>query len=115
LAPLWPRIQQLRNDALAPAEHEALRAALAAAETTAPFPPELEAELADVHSRLGQALLANDDPAMQSTGRALLQRAVAAVPARPELHVWLGPHATFGYPQQDAVDAAKRLLAAPPR
>jgi hypothetical protein len=26
-----------------------------------------------------------------------------------------GPLATYGYPQQDAVEMAKRLLAAPPR
>ncbi len=111
----WPRIQALRNDALPPAEHDGLRADLAAAAAAAPFPADLDAELADVHAKLGQSLAASGDPHQRALGQQLLQRAVAAAPVRPELHVWLGPNATFGYPQQQTIDAAKRLLAAPPK
>jgi fermentation-respiration switch protein FrsA (DUF1100 family) len=111
----WPRIEQLRNDALPAAERQQLARAIEAAEQTAPFPPELEAELADVFAKVGRQLAASDDPAEQARGQQLLQRAVAAAPKRPELHVWLGPYATFGYPQQEAVDDARRALAQVPR
>ena len=113
--PLWDRIGALREGALPPADLLPLADALAAAEASAAFPPQLDAELADVWSLLGQQLRSNADPALAARGRALLQRAVAAAPARPELHDWPGPIATYGYPQQDAVDAARRLLATTPQ
>lgn len=113
--PLWSRIEALRNDTLPPAEQRRLAADLAAAEAAEPFHALLAAELADVHARLGRTLLAGDDPAQRDEGRRLLQRAVADAPAQPHLHFWPGPTATWGFPWQDEIDAARRLLAAPPR
>jgi hypothetical protein len=45
----------------------------------------------------------------------LLQRAIAACPAQPDRHRWPGPIATYGYPQREAVELARQLLAAPPK
>jgi hypothetical protein len=111
----WSRIEALRNDALPPADRVALRKELETAEAAAPFPPALEAELADVFAKLGKDLAASSDANERAAGQALLQRAVAARPKQPDLHVWPGPTATYGYPQDEAVEMAKRLLAAPPK
>lgn len=112
---LWTRIESLRNDSLPAAEARQLWQDLTAAETKAAFPKELEAELADVFARLGKQLAASQDASERTTGQQLLQRAVAAMPAKPQLHLWPGPTATYGYPQEEAVEMAKRLLAAPPK
>jgi fermentation-respiration switch protein FrsA (DUF1100 family) len=109
----WSRIEALRNDALPPADRALLRKELETAEATTSFPPALEAELADVFAKLGQDLAASSDANERAAGRALLQRAVAARPKAPHLHVWPGPTATYGFPQAEAVETAERLLAAP--
>lgn len=113
IEPLLPRIEELRNGKLRATEVPALAADLAAAEAKQPFPPRLAAELADVFAVLGESLAAGTDAAERAEGTRLLQRAVASAPAEPRLHVWPGPTATYGYPQEDAVDRARRLLAAP--
>ena len=64
-------------------------------------------------ARLGTVLVSDADPQQRALGTRLLQRAVAAAPEKPELHVWPGASTTYGYPQQDDVAAARRLLAAP--
>ncbi|MCC7396649.1 MAG: alpha/beta fold hydrolase [Planctomycetes bacterium] len=110
VAALWPRIEELRHETIRPSDLGQLAQDLAAAEAQAPFPPQLESELADVFSRLGAALLKSDDAATAARGRTLLERAVAAVPAKPELHFWPGPTATYGWPQEDAVLRARQLL-----
>ncbi len=88
---------------------EALRA-LTEVQGQAPFPPLLEAELADIHARIGITLNESKDPAERQTAQALLRRAIAAVPQDPARHFWAGPRTTYGYPQQATIDAAKRLL-----
>lgn len=113
--PLWPRIESLRNGVLSAAECARLADDLAAAEASSPFDPRLGAELADVFALLGRSLRQRPEEARRRQGQALLERAVASAPAQPELHVWPGASTTYGYPQQDAVDTARRLLAAPPK
>ena len=117
LDPLWPRLEALRLAPATPTEVQPLADALAACEasTGQPFPPLVQAELADVFAYLGAALLEHDDPAQRARGRQLLQRAVAATPAQPDQHRWPGPTATYGYPQGEAIDVARELLRAPPR
>lgn len=115
LEPSWIRIEALRNGTLAPADRRVLRAELEATTQTTPFPRDLEAELGDVWALLGKDLATSADPAERADGQALLQRAVAAVPTKPHLHTWPGPLATYGYPQEMAIDEARRLLAAPPK
>lgn len=111
VAPLWPKVVALRQDALPPGERDALGAALQAAEVEEPFPPRLCAELADAFAKIGTAWSSADDATKRAAGVALLQRAVASAPAQPKLHFWPGPDATtYGYPQQAAVDAAKVRL-----
>lgn len=112
---LWTRIEALRNDTLAPAEQRQLLTDLVAAEAKGPFPRELQAELADVFARLGKQLSSSQDATERTQGLQLLQRAIAAAPNKPHLHVWFGPTATYGYPQEEAVEMARRLLAAPPK
>lgn len=114
-APLWPRIAELRHGLLPPSARPQLLADLEAAEAAAPFPPDLAVELADVFALLGKDLYASSDDSERAHGLALLQRAVQSRPARPELHVWHGPLPTYGWPQEDAVAMAGRLLAAPPK
>ncbi|MBL9077877.1 MAG: alpha/beta fold hydrolase [Planctomycetes bacterium] len=109
IEPLWPRIDELRNGALGRTEMVALADRLG----TAPWPAQLEAELADVFAELGRGLVAADDAALRQRGAALLQRAVAAMPAQPLLHWWAGATTTWGFPQEAAVQNAKLLLAAP--
>lgn len=113
--PLWPRIDELRNGALSSAESVRLADELRQAEVAHPFHPRLAAELADVWALLGKALSQRPEPERRRQGSELLQRAVAAVPRHPELHVWPGASTTYGFPQQEAVELAKRLLAAPPK
>jgi fermentation-respiration switch protein FrsA (DUF1100 family) len=113
IEPLVPRIEALRNGALPPAEMPALAADLAAAEAPEPFHERLAAELGDVFARLGQELSASSEAAERAAGTKLLQRAVAAAPAVPRLHVWPGATATYGYPQEQAVATARSLLATP--
>ena len=113
LDPLWDRIAAMREGLLDADDEMALADALAAAEAKAPFPPLLAAELADVFAGLGAMLL--EQPQQEARGRALLQRAIAACPAHPDRHRWPGPIATYGYPQREAVELARQLLAAPPR
>lgn len=113
IEPLAERIERLRNDALPAADVAKLADDLRAAESERPFHPRVAAELADVFALLGKALLQRPEAARRAEGQALLQRAVASVPAKPALHVWPGPTTTYGYPQQDSVDLARRLLAAP--
>jgi hypothetical protein len=115
VAALWGRIEDLRNETLAGTAIRALHADLVAAEAKVPFHPLLEAELADVFARIGKELAASQDPAERATGTKLLQRAVAAMPKDPRLHVWPGPTPTYGYPYEDTIEMAKRLLAAPPK
>jgi pimeloyl-ACP methyl ester carboxylesterase len=112
IEPLMPRIEALRNGVLPPGDYRQLAADLAAAESE-PFHPRLLAELGDVWARLGKALASDTDPQQRALGTRLLQRAVAAAPEKPQLHVWPGASTTYGYPQQDDVDEARRLLAAP--
>jgi pimeloyl-ACP methyl ester carboxylesterase len=112
IEPLLPRIDALRNGALPPGDCAQLAADLAAAESE-PFHPDLAAELGDVWARLGKVLASDVDPAQRALGTRLLQRAVAVAPEKPQLHVWPGASTTYGYPQQDDVDEARRLLAAP--
>jgi pimeloyl-ACP methyl ester carboxylesterase len=109
----WTRIERLRQGTLEATETRTLLGDLQAAAAKAPFPADLEAELADVYARLGKDLAASADAAERSTGQQLLQRAVAAMPGKPHLHVWPGPIATYGYPQESDVEMAKKLLAAP--
>lgn len=113
IEPLAPRIEALRNDALPAADVAKLADDLRAAESERPFHPRVAAELADVFALLGKALTQRPEPTRRAEGTALLQRAVASVPEKPALHVWPGPTTTYGYPQQDSVDLARRLLAAP--
>jgi hypothetical protein len=112
IEPLMPRIEALRNGVLPPGDYWQLAADLAAAESE-PFHPRLLAELGDVWARLGKALASDTDPQQRALGTRLLQRAVAVAPEKPQLHVWPGASTTYGYPQQDDVDEARRLLAAP--
>lgn len=112
---LWTQIEALRNDTLPPAEQRQLLTDLVAAEAKGPFPRELQAELADVFARLGKQLSSSQDAADRAKGQQLLQRAIAAAPGKPHLHVWPGPTATYGYPQEEAVEMARQLLAAPPK
>jgi pimeloyl-ACP methyl ester carboxylesterase len=110
--PLWDRIEAMRLNQLDAAGEMALADALAAAEAKEPFPPLLQAELADVFAGLGAMLF--EQPQHEARGRALLQRAIAACPTQPDRHRWPGPIATYGYPQREAVELARDLLASPP-
>jgi pimeloyl-ACP methyl ester carboxylesterase len=110
VAPLWPRLDALRNGTLPAAERPALATDLAAAETAEPFHPALAAELADVWVLFGTEWSRSSDPEIAARGVALLQRAVASAPKKPNLHVWPGASTTYGYPQATAIDAAKALL-----
>ena len=112
---LWTRIETLRNDALAPADMRQLQTDLAAAEAKMPFPVELQAELGDVFAKLGKQLAASQDATERAAGQQLLQRAIAVMPQHPERHIWPGPTATYGYPQETAIAEARRLLATPPK
>ncbi|HEX6812718.1 MAG TPA: alpha/beta hydrolase [Planctomycetota bacterium] len=112
IEPLWPRIEALRHGALARSEFRQLAADLAAAETE-PFHARAAAELADVWAILGKGLASDADAEQRALGTRLLERAVAAAPAKPQLHVWPGPSTTYGYPQEEEVATARRLLAAP--
>ncbi len=113
IEPLRLRIEALRNGALPAGEMVKLADDLKAAETKAPFDPRASAELADVFALLGKALRQRPEEARRREGEALLQRAVASVPANPERHVWPGASTTYGFPQHDAVEVARRQLAAP--
>ncbi|MEO6596501.1 MAG: alpha/beta hydrolase [Planctomycetota bacterium] len=113
IAPLLPAVDELRNDQLTPAGKAQLAADLKAAEARETFHPLLAAEFADVFARLGQSLLASTDREQHAEGALWLQRAIAAAPAEPRLHVWPGPTATYGYPREDSIATARRLLAAP--
>lgn len=110
---LWDRIQAVRHGTVPPDDIRALQKDLGAVEAREPFHPVLEVELADVFAVIGKELLASADASEQQTGRALLERAVKAVPPKPQLHFWPGPVATYGFPQEIAIDEAKLLLAAP--
>ncbi len=113
IEPLLPRIEALRNGVMVAADMPLLATDLAAAEAKDPFHPRLAAELGDVWARLGQTLVASNDAAQRSVGTRLLQRAVASAPVEPRLHLWPGATVTYGYPQEEAVATARRLLAAP--
>jgi pimeloyl-ACP methyl ester carboxylesterase len=110
IAPLWPRIEALRNDALPATDLDQFAADLMAAEAMEPFPPRLATELADVFAKLGKAWVASNDANRKAQGVLWLQRAVAAVPEKPQLHIWQGPTTTYGFAQAEAVDAARQLL-----
>jgi hypothetical protein len=111
--PLWPRLDELRNGTMPPSGQVQLAADLRTAEVAEPFHPRLAAELADVFAILGRTLQQSAEPAQRDEGARLLQRAIAAVPAQPTLHFWPGIATTYGFPQEQAVAEAKRLLAAP--
>lgn len=115
LEPLLPRIDELRNGALTASAIAKLADDLRAAEGSTPFPPRVTAELADVFALLGRSLSQRPEPQRRQEGRALLERAVASVPAKPATHWWPGVTTTWGFPQQEAVDTAKRALAAAPK
>ncbi|MCA8977488.1 MAG: alpha/beta fold hydrolase [Planctomycetes bacterium] len=108
IAPLWPRIEQLRNEAMSRADCLLLAADLTAAAAAEKFHPTLEAELASVYARIGLELAA--DAATRVDAIAWLEHAVAAAPERPTLHFWPGPVATYGDPYGDAVTAAGQRL-----
>lgn len=110
VAALWPQIEELRNEVMPRRRCLEFAATMAAATATEPFHPTLEAELADVFARIGLQLAA--DEATQADATAWLDRAIAAVPARPELHFWPGPVPTYGFPYQDVIDRAERRRAA---
>lgn len=97
VAPLWPRIEELRNDRMNASGARELADALEQAAAAEPFHPTLESELADVFAKIG--LLLDDD--------AWRRRAVAAVPEHPERHFWPGPVATYGFPQMATVDLVR--------
>lgn len=114
IEPLMPSIEALRNGVLPPTDCRRLAVNLTVAETE-PFHARLAAELGDVWARLGKQLASDADPETRALGTRLLQRSVASAPEKPQLHVWPGASTTYGYPQQDDVDEARRLLAAPPK
>jgi len=109
VADLWPRIEELRNDVISRADCRELARSLQAAAAVEPFHPSLQAELADVYARIGIELA--DDPDSREEAIIWLERGIAAVPARPELHFWPGPVPTYGFPYEDAIATAKRRLA----
>jgi hypothetical protein len=117
LAPLWTRIEALRKGTLPPSGPRALHDELMPIVAKRPMPADLESELADVWALLGKELATSADAADRDAGRKLLERALAAVPAKPHLHTWPGPIATYGFPpdKEMAIDEARRLLAAPPK
>ncbi len=110
IAPLWPRIEALRNGTLPSAELDQFAADLTAAEAMEPFPARLQTELADIFARLGKVWAASEDATRKAQGVLWLKRAVAAVPEKPQLHVWQGPTTTYGFPQAEATDEARQLL-----
>lgn len=110
--PLWNHIAAMREGILDAGDEMELADALAAAEAKEAFPPLLAAELADVYAGLGALMI--EQPQHEARGRTLLQRAIAACPAHPDRHRWPGPIATYGYPQREAVELARQLLASPP-
>ncbi len=110
VAPLWPRIEALRNGSLSGSDLDALAADLTLAEASEPFHPRLAAELAGVFARIGTAWYASDDPSRREQALHWLERAVAAVPEKPQLHIWPGLSTTYGFSQADEVAAAKQLL-----
>jgi fermentation-respiration switch protein FrsA (DUF1100 family) len=112
IAPLWPRIEELRHGTAAPETCRTLAADLLAAAAPEPFHAALETELADVFALLG---LAFADSGRTAEARGWLERALAAVPAEPRRHFWPGPVPTYGFPQAPAVDRARARLAALPR
>ncbi len=112
LGRVFPQIESVR---LGQPDLEACRALLTeltAIERQTPFPPVLESELSDVFARIGIALLRSSDATEQVTARLLIERAATAVPAHPERHFWAGPSTTYGFPQQAAIDDARRALGA---
>lgn len=113
IGPLWDRIAAMREGMLDAGDEMELADALAAAEAQSAFPALLAAELADVFAGLGALMI--EQPQHEARGRALLQRAIAACPEHPDRHRWPGPIATYGYPQREAVELARQLLASPPK
>jgi hypothetical protein len=107
---MFTRIEVVRFGEPTLDECRALAAELTSIATESPFPPTIEAELADVFAKIGMSLAASKDASEANAARGWLERAVAAVPAAPERHFWAGPTTTYGYPQTDAVAAAKRKL-----
>src|SRR5262249_29392546 len=75
-----------------------------------PFPPVLEAQLADVYYQLGRVLAAEKAPEPHQQGIAWLRRAVAAEPAHKEQHFWPGRPPCWGFPHEESVAAARALL-----
>ena len=110
LGAMFGRIEAVRFGEPTLDECRALAAELTSIATESPFPPTIEAELADVFAKIGMSLAASKDAADAVAAKSWLERAVAAVPAVPERHFWAGPITTYGYPQAEAVAAAKRKL-----
>lgn len=81
-----------------------------AADREMPFPPVLAAEIADALAVLGRRLANSRDAEDRARGMDWLRRAIAAAPARPELHFWPGNPATFGFQHEEAVRATRALL-----
>jgi hypothetical protein len=112
MAPLLTRVEDLRNDRIAQADLQQLVADLRAAEANEPLAPRAAAEFADVFALIGRRQVAAADAAARAEGAAWLQRAVEATPEHPDRHFWPGVPTTWGFPQQEAVDEARRLLRA---
>lgn len=110
IGPIFGKLETVRFGQPTADECRETLAALTAAEQAAPFPPALEAEFADVFAKIGATLNESKDAAERATAQTLLRRALAAVPAHPERHFWAGPQTTYGYPQQAAIDAARKLV-----
>lgn len=110
LNPLFGQVETLRFGEPTLADARQLADALTALAATTPLPPVLESELADVFAKIGGQLAGSKEAADREAATAWLERAVAAAPAHPELHFWAGPITTYGYPQHEAVEAARRRL-----
>lgn len=111
LQPLFEAIETVR---FAQPDMEACRQLLdelRKVEVAAPFPPVIEAELADIFARIGIELSRSKDATEREAATLLMQRAIAAVPQHPERHFWAGLTTTYGYPQQTTIDEAKKLVA----
>ncbi|MCA8963798.1 MAG: alpha/beta fold hydrolase [Planctomycetes bacterium] len=108
--PIFPSIETVRFGQPTADECRKVLDQLIAAEHQAPFPPVIEAELADIFARIGMTLAESKDATERQTAQALLQRALAAVPEHPERHFWAGPRTTYGFPQQATIDAARRVV-----
>lgn len=107
-------IDLLRNGSPDLARVREIAAAIAARDRIEPPPPQLEAELADVHALLAIALhgAAGSSAEERAAAAAWLERARGAVPEHPERHFWPGRVPTFGFAHAPVLARAERALAA---